>query len=157
MAAFSPSFTITINSDGNLLTITDTSPWGTASDENYNKNDFARTFVLRDAYGATLTTVTLPDNVDASTYTISKNLWIETTFTVTGVVTLSSLQKEMFDRLMAIAYRNAINESNCCSSDTNLSSANMANLFLQGVNYAVPVGNGVDAQKFVDVAYSYVS
>ena len=157
MAAFAPSFTITSNSQGTLLTITDTSPWGSASDQNYNKADFVREFVLKDAYGATLVEFTLPINADFVTYAITKNLWIETTFTIDGTVDFTLTKKALFDRLLANAYRSAINESKCCSNDTSLANTNMANLFIQGVNYAVPSANGVDVQKFVDTAYSYVS
>lgn len=158
MAVFSPAFSITQSGDGKLLTITDNSNWGAGNnDQNYERANFVRTFVLKDAYEVVLATLILPTNSNVVTYEMTKNLWIVTTYTAVGVVNYSLIQKELFDRLMAIAYRNAINSESCCSNQRGLSNINMASLFLTGVDFAIPIGNGVDVQKFEDTAYSYIS
>ena len=156
MAAFTPNFKIVQSSDGKTLTITDLSNW-TSNDEGYVKADFARTFTLKDAYGATLTTIGMGTTADVATYNVTKNLWIETTFTIVGLENYSLLQKQLFDRFNANAYRNSLSDDAYCCSKTGVSNLVMADLFITGVNFAVPIGNGVDVQKFEDVAYSYLT
>lgn len=156
MAAFAPLFVAQQSSDGKTITFTDQSPWGAGNnDENYLKANFVRTFTLVDAFGEDVAVLTLPTNVDSIAYSITKDVWLQTTYKAVGVQTYQLVQKQMFDRFTVNAYRAKINEENCCGKhDQNLC---MANVFIKGADYAEPVGDGVSTQKFIDAAFSYLS
>lgn len=157
MAAFELNFVVEQSLNGKTLTFRDESNWSD-NDEGYVKEDFERVFNVEDAYGNVFATLPLGESVDVTTFTVSTNHWLKTTFTATGPETFTLVQKQLFDRFTINKYREALNGADCCSKGTDLTDLQRADLFMTGVNFSLPLANGqVDVQKFEDNAYAFLN
>jgi hypothetical protein len=154
MAAFAPSFTAVQSSDGTLITITDTSPWGGVSDENYPITGAVRSFELTDSVGDVIETIDLDPTQLVGTYEISTNKWIQINFVNTGTPAFNIVHKFAFYRIFQLAYMELLKKAcGCKARGIDICSVDA---FLEGALMAEPIGNGVAFQDNIDSAYAYL-
>jgi hypothetical protein len=160
MAAFAPTFTSVQASDGSYITITDTSPWGVGNnDENYLAANFVRTFELYDAYDDLLDTITLSTSSNVATYDIDANTnpWIKIVFIITGVEDFEKIQKYPFQRYYELAYISIIKDGCGCTCEEKGIDICQVDAYYQGAQIAVPLGNGVQYQEFINSAFTLIN
>lgn len=158
MAAFAPTFTAEQSSSGTTITITDTSPYGSGNDENYVVTDFDRQFVLVDAFDDVIDTIVMSASGLVATYDVpvNTNPWIKITFELTGVAEYEKIQKYPFQRYYDLAYINVVNYNCGCGCDDKGIDLCTVDAFYQGAQMAVPVGNGVQYQNYINSAYTLI-
>lgn len=156
MAAFAISFTAVENDEG-LITFTDTSNWGGANDQGYDKQDFVRILQLTDAYGTIVGILTFDPTSLTVTYQLIGNKWIVAVFTISGVQGYTLTQKYGFQRIYEVAYNDAL--ISLCGCDHKKTGINfcLVDAFYQGAAFAVPIGDGVSYQKDIDLAYNLLT
>lgn len=156
MAAFSPSFTATVDGPtGKIITITDTSPWGGASDDNYPITGCTRRFILKDSLGVTIIDILMGASTLVTTYELTTNKWVEIDFIGTGTPAFTKIQKYGFYRIFQLAYMAMlVKKCGCCVTGVDLCTVDA---FLQGAQMAEPIGDGVSFQNNIDTAYAYLT
>lgn len=160
MAAFALAFTASQSSDGSTITITDTSPWGAGNNsENYERANFVRSFLLYDAYDDLLDTITLPTTSNVATYdiTVNTNPWIKIVFDITGAEDFTLTQKYPFQRYYELLWIEVLKDG-CACCDTARGGTDLCRVtaYYQGAQIAIPLGNGVQYQEFIDSAYASI-
>jgi hypothetical protein len=157
MAAFAQAFTATVSSDGFLVTITDTSNW-TGNSEGYLRVNFVRTFLLTDANGQTLATIVLPTNSDVTTYTLTKDTWVNILFTIVGASSYTLLQRYPFSRIYINKLQDSLINGGCdCNNGLNGLNINTSTSFYVGALGIEPVANATGWQSDLDAANAYIN
>ena len=156
-STFAQAFTVTVSDDGKLLTLTDTSNW-LNNTQGYLRTNFVRTFLLTDSAGQTITTLTLPTNLDTITYAITADLRLNVLFSIVGVVTFTKLQKYTFDRIYINKLQTALMEYGCCDTGSEINNINTSVSFYTGAVALTPTTNDTGiasdllvANKFIDL------
>lgn len=155
MAAYTPAFTAEESEDGLTITLTDTSNWAN-NDENYDKLDFTRSFILKDANNNTITTLTLVGGVDTITYTLTKPTWLTIQLSVVGVVTYNLVQKYGFLRIYINRLQENLIELGSKRDLTKITNLNTSTSFYLGAMGVEPVGNSAGWQRDMDIAMIYL-
>lgn len=155
MAAFAIAFTTTVSDDGFTLTFTDESNWSDNT-EGYLRADFVRSFLLTNAAGETITTLTLPDDSDTTTYDITADIRLNVLFSIVGVETFTLLQKYTFDRIYINKLQDALMQNDCCGNNSNLSNINTSVSFYVGSVALTPTDNDSGIQSDLDIANKYI-
>lgn len=155
MAAYTPAFTAEESEDGLTITLTDTSNWAD-NDENYNKLDFTRSFILKDANNNILTTLTLVGGVDTTTYTLTKPTWLTIQYSAVGVVTYNLVQKYGFLRIYINRLQENLIELGSKRDLTKITNLNTSTSFYLGAIGVEPVGNSAGWQIDMDIAMIYL-
>lgn len=156
MAAFAEEFSATISSSGKIITIVDQSNWDD-NDENYNRSDFVRTFLLTDYAGQELDSITLPVDSDTTTYEITKDLWVNVLFSIVGAETFTKLQSYGFDRIYVNKLQTALLSNGCCGNKSSQNNINTSVSFWQAALGIEQSGNSASYQQDLDSANSFIN
>lgn len=156
MAVFAIAFEVTNSSDGKTLTFTDLSNWQ-SNDEGYIREDFVRSFLLTNAAGETITTLTLPVDSDTITYDITADIRMNVVFSIVGVVTFTKLQKYTFDRIYLNKLQDALMQIGCCGNNADISNINTSSTFWQGAINLTATDNDTGIQRDLDGANAYIN
>jgi len=141
------SFSASTNSDGTIVTITDTTSGGPVSGS-------IRSFVLTDSLGDPLETIPLADGVLTATYDITVPQWINIQFLNTGTSPFDITQRYGFDRILQVAYGTALVDGCGCGCNGERLDWAGIDAFITGYEFAYPIGDAVTWQSDVDAAYT---
>lgn len=156
MANFAIAFSASQADDG-TVTYTDTSNWSDNT-EGYDKEDFVRQIVLRDAYGVLLDTLVFATDSLVVTYALLTNKWIEAQFTVTGVADYGPLiHKDPFERIYEVAYILATIAGCGCGCGKKKPDLCEVDGFWESAFLSIPTGDGVNYQNSIDSAYKLLT
>jgi hypothetical protein len=156
MAAFEIAFEATVSQDGKKITLEDLSNW-LNNDENYQRGDFVRTFLLTNAAGEEIDILTLLADSDTIEYEIEADIRINILFSIVGVVTFTKLQKYTFDRIYLNKLQDALmNVGVCCGNDADTHNINTSTSFWQGAIGLTPTDNDTGIQQNLNGANAYI-
>jgi hypothetical protein len=153
--ALTIAFTATVSSDGFTVTITDSSNW---SSSGLLRTNFVRTFLLTDANGQTLATITLPVDSDVTTYTLTKDTWVNILFTIVGASSYTLLQRFPFSRIYINKLQDSLINGGCdCNNGKDALNINTSTSFYVGALGIEPVANATGWQSDLDAANAYIN
>ena len=155
MATFAQSFKASVSADGKTVTITDLSNW---TESSLLRANFVRAFLLTDANGQTLITITLPVDSDVATYSLTKDMWINFLFTITGASNYSLLLRYYFDRILGDKFQEALMEyaTSCGCADQEALNIDKSCSFWFGAIQIAPVANSTGVQVDLDAANAFI-
>lgn len=153
MAAFALAFTATQSAIGDIVTITDTSNWG-SNTEGYIQSQFDRQFILTDYNGDLIIAIVIADDELIKTWAVplNTNPWVAIEYSSVGPVTLSKTQKYPFQRYFELAYKKVI-KGNCGCAGKRFDICQV-DAYVYGSELAVPIGDSIGYQNNINSAYA---
>ena len=162
MAAFAPTFTISLNAAGTLLTFTDTSNYA-SNTESYTRATFAtRIFTVTDPYEVEIlsTPKTIVD--DIATATVDKDRAITVTMTLSNAddsITYTEVTTYLAINQVMLSFISKMNSFDTCSCDNEKQCTNVRkiNNEINAAKYNFTFGDLVNSQRHLDYANELTS
>lgn len=161
MAAFTPSFTVSLNAAGTLLTLTDTSNYDT-NDELYTREDFVtRIFTITDPYGEEVlnTPATIVDDIAEITLDKDRAITIVITLSTDTDVTYSETTTYLAINQVMLSFISKMNLFDTCTCDNEKQCSNQRkiNNEITAAKYNFTFGDLVNSQRHLDYANELTS
>jgi hypothetical protein len=158
---FAATATASQDSTGQIVTLTDTSPYGAASNESWQPANFSsRVFVLTDAYGNQLAVVPLIGTNLTAQYALTADQWVNMQLQLTGINPTPNYNSVIyglpFDRITKNLYR-ALLKSGCCQGKFEENQLYNADNYFLGASIEALSGNGAGFNVDIQAANAYLS
>lgn len=158
MSAFAASATASQDTVGTTATFFDMSNY-TTNDEGFQPSDFARSFVLTDAYGTVLATLPLTGANLSATYALTADQWISAELILTSVGLAPNYTATIdlpFDRITKNTYRELLKKGCCQNKAIDERLTNALN-YIIGSNFEALGGDGPGFNVDIQAAGSYLN
>lgn len=156
---FVPSVTLSQSASGDTVTVTDTSPYSTNTDGVTLGNIILRQDVVTDGLGNLINTVTFPAGELTTTFTITKDYYLNNalSFTIVGPTIKTGTDNYLAANFYNNATREVSRKLRCCNCSHLCNSAVKADLAYNEALTATMFNVPSEAQNAIDDANSLIT